>query len=64
MRKPPECFICGRTDVPIRVKTFEVLWYWIEDFICEPCFEVGKEPDCGEWSDPRPWADGPLPVRR
>lgn len=46
----PECFICSRKDVPLKKKRFGVLYYIVNEFICQLCFSL---PTCefteGEW---------------
>lgn len=46
-----ECFVCGRTDVPLKKKRFCCLWYWMHELICEKCWNIPTdEPKEGiEW---------------
>jgi len=43
------CFVCGRGDVELRVRWFEILWSRITgEVICETCCKLSLNPECGE----------------
>jgi hypothetical protein len=44
------CFICGK-DKPTCIRKFAILYYIMEEPICEECFNIPSD----EWKEDRPW---------
>ncbi len=52
-----ECFVCGHPDNdpanPVKVKRFQVMYYWCVDPICKRCYAIDTcEQKDGGWDDP------------